>query len=791
MELSFDTFTLLVLMAPFAVALLAPTISRETGRAAGWILALVPAGLFVMLLSMIGDVAAGHPVSITVDWVPALGLRFSLLIDGLSLTFALLISGIGAFILVYSGDYLAGHPHRGRFFAFLLLFMGAMLSLVLADSLVALFVFWEMTSVTSFLLIGFDHTAEKSRRAAIQALIVTGIGGLALMAGGVLLYVVAGTWDISALAASPTLRQAGAAYPWVLGFILVAAFTKSAQVPFHFWLPNAMEAPTPVSAYLHSATMVQAGIYLLARLSPILAGTPQWQALLCTIGGATLLWGALIALKQTDLKQLLAHTTIASLGLLVMLLGIGGEAAAMAVATYFVAHALYKAALFLVTGSVDHATGSRDVTRLSGLRDSLTISFICTALAALSMFGVPPLLGYIAKEEIYAVVGLTDVWAVVVLTVIVVGNALLGTAALAVLIRPFMGNAMPADLPPREGGIALWIGPVAFGLLGLAVLFGISTYGDLVAAPMASAIMGYPVASHLTFAVDLTHLPVWLSLLTWVIAILAYMQLDRLRAALTGLERRFSWSFDKGFDQIMFGLIRIAGGWTRAFHHGRLELYLVVAVASLALVLLVPLWRLGGWPQVPDFRAGNFYEWGVIGLATIGVVTLVLARTRLGAIVALGIQGLAVALIFLVFGAPDLAFTQLLVETLSVVILALVMARLNLSANDPRPFEDWLRDGGLAIVVGGSACLLLLRVLEGTFDGRLSTFFAQNSVATAHGRNIVNVILVDFRGLDTLGEIAVVMTAGIAVLALLRRQHKRGPQTDSAKRAPRRKVAAV
>lgn len=1078
MSLSFDAFAIVLLLAPFAAALLATTISRETGKAAGWILAIVPAALFAILTTTVPDIAAGRPVRLALDWIPALDLRLSFLIDGLSLVFALLITGIGTFIVLYSAAYLDGHPHRGRFLAFMLLFMGAMLGLVLSDSLVALFVFWELTSVTSFLLIGFDHEREAARRGAIQALVVTGVGGLALMAGGVLLHQLSGTWSISDLAASEGLRQAGQFYPWVLAFILVAAFTKSAQWPFHFWLPNAMEAPTPVSAYLHSATMVQAGVYLLARMSPILSGTPQWQVALCVFGGITLLWGGIVALRQTDLKQILAQTTIASLGLSVLLLGLGNEAAAMAVAAYFVAHALYKAALFLVAGIIDHATGTRDITVLGGLRDTLTISFICAALAALSMFGVPPLLGYLAKEEMYAALSYDDAWGIAIIVVLVLGNALLGAAALALVIRPFMGELKPTPKTPHEGNFVLWIGPALFGLIGLAVVFAVGSYGDMVVAPMASSIVGAAVESHLSFGVDLTSLPIWLSVATWALAALIYWRTELVGTVLgfvaragvaarerrvaqaapavaqaaqqvatspapeqpaqtvvapavadqitapnevlagpspesqgvevlaadpsvqpaepateqsvlpavetpaldesaqaaveanvhhepavqefdatspdalaqsvvegpasdrpaqplmaepvptvevtvesaapdqsvlpvaeptaldpsaqaavepavldqpakveteataldlpsqpvvepptpdpaaqplmaepapivqatvesaatdqSGLavaeppapdtssqplvdaptpdqsvlpvgdavapdqlaqpvaaataptpapqggaevsppaERRFTWTWDRGFDQAMFTLIRFAGLWVRAFHHGRLELYLVVTLACLALVMLAPLWAFGGWPSLPRLGVVAYYEWGVVAMAAVGVVMVVFAPTRLGAIIALGIQGLAVALVFMLFGAPDLAFTQLMIETLSVVILALVMTRLRLSLQDPRPYEDVARDGLLAIVIGAATSVLLLRVLQGVFDGRLSTFFARTSVEIAHGRNIVNVILVDYRGLDTLGEITVVMTAGIAVLALLRRQHKRKPPTPS------------
>jgi multicomponent Na+:H+ antiporter subunit A len=774
-SLSFDSFVLMLLLSPFAVALLAPAIAGATGRAAGWILALVPAGLCAALATTIGDIAAGRPLAASVAWVPSLELRFGVLVDGLGLVFALLVTGIGALIVLYSASYLDGHPQRGRFLAFLFAFMGAMLGLVLADSLVTLFVFWELTSIASFLLIGFGHERQAARRGAIQALIVTAIGGLALMAGGVLLWSLTGTWEIAALAGAPGLVTAGWAYPLVLGFMLAAAFTKSAQWPFHFWLPNAMEAPTPVSAYLHSATMVQAGIYLLARLTPLLSGSPLWQALLAGFGGTTLLWGALTALRQTDLKQMLAHTTIASLGLTVLLLGLGGAAGVLAACAYFVAHALYKAALFLVTGIIDHGTGTRDITVLGGLRDSLTISFICAALAGLSMLGVPPLLGYLAKEQVYAALGFADPWAIVTVATLLVGNALLGAVAIAVALKPFMGAPKPTPETPHEGGFALWIGPALLGLLGLAVVFALGAYGDFILAPMAAAVLGGPVENHLTYAVDPAAPALWLSLATWALAALVYWRLDWSRARLDALARLIPWSWDKGFDQAMFGLIRFGGAWSRAFHNGRLEIYVIIAFASVALVLLLPLLALGGLPALPRLAPMTFYEWGAVGLAALGVVIVAAARTRLGAIVALGIQGLAVALLFLLFGAPDLAFTQFLVETLSVVILALVMTRLSLSAADPRPWEDWLRDGALALVTGVAATLVLLRVLEGAFDDRLSRFFIEHSVATAHGHNIVNVILVDFRGLDTLGEISVVMTAGIAVLALLRRQHKRRP----------------
>ncbi|MEQ1769165.1 MAG: hydrogen gas-evolving membrane-bound hydrogenase subunit E [Devosia sp.] len=787
MELSFDVFAILLLLAPFAAALLAPVIAQETGRAAGWILAIVPLGLFAFLATTIEDVASGKVVRIAIDWIPALGANLSFRLDGLSLVFALVISGIGAIIILYAGRYLLDDPRRPRFLSIMFVFMGAMIGLVVADSMIAFFAFWELTSVTSFLLIGHDMARTEARRAALQALIVTAIGGLSLLAGGVLLNAATGAWDFGRLPGFAGPLSVDSAYPWITGFIVLAAFTKSAQFPFHFWLPNAMQAPTPVSAYLHSAAMVQAGIYLLARMSPVIGGTSLWTVLLVTAGGITLLWSALWALRQSDLKQLLAQTTLAALGLMVLLLGLGGTNAAMAVAGFFIAHALYKAALFLIAGIIENSTGTRDLNALGGLRDVMTITFIATALAALSMFGLPPFLGWFAKEEVNAA-GLAQIAASIV---IVLGNGLLATIALALLVRPFFGPLKPTLTAPREGAFALWLGPAVLGLLGFSVMFSVAGFGETLLAPMASAITGIQVESHLALAFDLMSPPLWLSVAGWILAAVFYRQLDTIRAWLTLADRRIAWTWDKGFDQAYFGVVRFAGIVTRLLHHGRLELYLGTICVVLALILFLPLWTMTGWPALPAWPDLRLYEWATVALAVVGIVLVVTARSRLFAIAALGIQGLAVALLFILFGAPDLGFTQLMVEVLSVVILALVMTRLHLHTNDPRPYEDLARDGILALVCGVSITILLLRVLETPIDPRLSDFFAANSVAIAHGRNIVNVILVDFRGLDTLGEISVVMTAGIAILALLRRQPRLPmPVPERPRRAPRRKTVS-
>jgi len=489
---------------------------------------------------------------------------------------------------------------------------------------------------------------------------------------------------------------------------------------------------------------------------------------LMVFGGATMLWGAVQAFRQTDLKQMLAQSTLASLGLLMLLLGAGTELAVTAAVLYFVAHALYKAALFLVAGAIDHGTGTRDVTALGGLRDPMTVTFIATIMAAGAMVGVPPLVAFFAKEEMYLAFAIGDAEALVTLAVLIVGNALLGGVALVMMIRPFMGQLIPTPITPHDPSLPMLAGPLVFGVAGIALGFFPGLLGDVVVAPAVASILGGEVSGHLKFGFDPLSLVFWLSVATWALAFIAFRYADAARTMLRAAAGRIGWSFDRGFDQAYFGLVRLAARVTRTLHHGSLERYLIVVFIALGCAAMGPLWLMNGLPSLSVRWDATFYELGVMLVAVLGLVLVVAARTRLMGILALGVQGAAVALLFLFYGAPDLGFTQFMVEIVSVVILALVMTRLRLDARDPRPLEDWARDGAVALFAGLSVTLLLFRVLEEPLSAALPDFFERTSLALAHGRNVVNVILVDFRGLDTLGEIAVVFTAGIAVLALLR-----------------------
>jgi len=766
-----DDTTLYAVLAPFAAAVVAPFLTRWLKHNAAWPLALVPALIFLHFVGFIGPVSQGETFVAAKAWAPSYGVNFSVYVDGLSTLFGLLISGIGTFIILYAGGYLKGHPQQGRFFSFLFLFMGAMLGLVLGNNLISLFIFWELTSITSFLLIGFDHLRAASRRAAIQALVVTGGGGLILLAGFIVIISATGEIEMSVLLASPDIIKDSGLYLPIFLLVLGGAFTKSAQFPFHFWLPNAMEAPTPVSAYLHSATMVKAGVYLLMRMHPLLGDTVLWTTVLPLFGGVTLLVGTILAVRQTDLKLMLAYTTVASLGLLVMLTGTSYEKALEGAVLYLLAHSLFKGALFMVAGTIDHEAGTRDVTKLGGLRRLMPITFAAACLASLSMAGLPPFIGFIAKEILYY--GTSDISAlgqlgILVTLVAVVGNALMLVIAAAVAIKPFLGAEVETPKHAHEGPVLLIAGPVVLSVTGVILALFAHTTGVLFIGPTLSSLLGEFTQIDLHLIPTKFNAPVILSFITVGLGIALFTQLDRMRSMIASALDAIGWGPDKGFDQAVSGIVSFATSVTRVLQTGKMQTYMLLTFVFTALAVLLPGYLSGSFPALPKLPEYRFYEWGILLIAVLGLIAVLIAKTRLTAIVSLGVQGFAVALIFMMFGAPDLSFTQFMVETLSVVILALVMTRLNLSPRDHRSLASSVVTGVVAAAVGLGLMLTLLAITQQPFDSRLSEFFTEFSRSIAHGRNIVNVILVDFRGFDTLGEIAVVVLAGLCVLALIR-----------------------
>ena len=752
-------------------AVLAPPVCRLPGRRAGVILAVVPGLLFAHFARLIEPIASGAAVTEAWDWVPGLGIQLAFRLDGLSLLFALLVTGIGALVLIYGAGYLGGDPRLPRFYAALLFFMAAMLGLVLADDAIALFVFWELTSVSSYLLIGFDHEKEYARKAALQALFVTGAGGLALLAGLILLGQIAGTRQLSALAAQAPALQAHAWYLPALLLILLGAFTKSAQFPFHFWLPGAMAAPSPVSAYLHSATMVKAGIYVLARLNPALGGTDAWHYLVILAGTATLVTGAVLAYGQTDLKRLLAFTTVSALGTLTLLVGISTEASARAAMAFLLVHALYKAALFLSVGTIDHEAGTRDVRQLGGLMRAMPLTGIAVVASALSMAGLPPFFGFIAKELFYEAKQEAPRVGDLLTTASFVGSAFVAAAAGLLGWRPFFSRGRTPPKSAHEGPPALWLGPVLLATLSVVLGLLPETLAVPLIQPAASAMRGEHTTFELSPWAGLSPAFVQ-SLLMLALGAGFYAVHDRALRVLEPFRWLPAWGPSRLYNGVMAAIVAVAHAQTRLLQNGVLGWYLLVTIGTTVALGAYAFFRN---VQEISFSTGPITAVDVtVALAIVaGAVGVIRARTLLVAVAALGAIGFGMAVVFLLFGGPDLALTQFAIETLSLLLFLLVLRRLpRLRLVSTR--AERLRDA-LVAAAGGLFVTLLVLAASGTPQPtRLRDFFGSASLTLANGRNVVNVILVDFRAFDTLGEITVLAVAALGVAALLRLRPRAG-----------------
>jgi multicomponent Na+:H+ antiporter subunit A len=771
---------LAVVFVGVLAALVAVPVTRRIGHRAGWLLAAVPAGIAAWLAWSAPAVLGGEVLRFGVPWIPALDVALSFRLDGLSLLFALLISGIGAVILSYAGGYMAHDARAGRLHALLLLFMSAMLGVVLADDLLTLFLFWEATSVLSYLLVGFDHGRAKARSAALQALLVTGLGGLALLAAVVLIRSASGASDLSALLAMGNLRDASHLTAIVL-LVGLAAGTKSAQFPFHFWLPNAMEAPTPVSAYLHSSTMVKAGIYLLARLTPVLEHAPLWQPLLIAAGAATMVVGAVLALRQTELKRLLAYSTVASLGTIVLALGVGGEAAVIAAFAFLLAHALYKATLFLVAGGILHETHRSDAEAVRGLARKAPILFAIALAAGVAMAGFPPTLAFIAKELLLEAflaaatgLGLALAWGLAIALVGAAGCLLVVAAMVA--LRPFVGAPNDAVAEAHEPPPAMLLGPGLLATLGLAwgiapwlgaeALIGGAARASLGVGPGAVSELHVGLWHGLTAALGLTALGIALG---WAL----FAGRRRVRSGLDIVARPFDLLGPaSAYGLLLDGMLRCAGSVTRFLQNGSLRIYTAVTLTTATIAAGIGL-LISRTPLGPDDDGPpGFYVLAAAALIVSASILLATAKSRLVAVAALGIVGLGVASFFVIFGAPDLAMTQVAVDALTIVLMLAVFRRLP----EMRTISGrWVRsrDACLALAAGAVMGVVTLYASYAQVSPSIAEELSRRSLPEGHGRNVVNVILVDFRALDTLGEISVVGMAALGVFALLRYKPRR------------------
>jgi len=773
---------------PLIAILAAPLAGPIAGRLRahpGWTSAGVAAGLLAALVVLAQPVWSGQALRLSLDWFPDVGLRYALTLDGLALLFAGLILAVGVLVLIYSVAYMHAGRELGRFYAHMLIFMGAMLGVVLADDLIVLYVFWELTSLASFFLIGYRNEDPDARAGATKALVVTVAGGVVMLVGLVMLAQVGGSWQISALLAKAAAIKADPAYPVILTLVLIGAFTKSAQVPFQFWLPSAMVAPTPVSTYLHAATMVWAGVYLLARLLPMLGGTTLWVAAVTPVGLATMLAGGAIALVQTDLKGLLAYSTVGALGLATALLGWGTPAAVAAAMVFVLNHAAFKGALFLAAGAVEHETGTRVMDRLGGLRRAMPLTFGVAALATLSMAGLPPFGGFLSKEAAVEAF-LHGPW-------IATGAVVLsGALSLAYGIRYmwiFLGSppqprrakgrvaaTAPSAESVHEPPVLLYVPAGVLAVVALA--FGLAPGAvERLAGLAAAAITGTP--QH----VELWHGPTPIAAAVLATAVGGGWLIFSLHPLADRLKTLLGWmSAGRLYDRAYAASLDGAKILTGLYLTGRLRDYLIYITGTAIALVALGVARTGFAASLLP-RGVEMGPAVTVLVAAAAAVAAVRMRLLLGAVLALGAAGYSVSLIYLLLSAPDIAITQAVIETVSLVLFLVAITALGKSdvGHPPaRPALDWLA----ALAAGAVSAAMAAMVAAPSALQRVSEdFFAH--AAQAGGKNVVNLIIVDFRGWDTMGEISVLAIAALGIISL-------APWRRAAQRAarPRRAKAA-
>lgn len=769
-----------IVFLPFVISLLILFFSprlRNAGKILGWAAVLVSLVCLFLILSFLPRINREGPLTFHIGWIKRYGIELSFLIDGLSLLFGILISGIGLLVIVYSIWYLSDKEDKVKFYLYLFMFMGAMLGLVFSNNLIGLYTFWELTSVSSFLLIGFWYHKERSRYGAMKALIITGLGSLGMLGGFILLYTITETFDILKILTMGDVIRNSPLYAPALFLIFLGCATKSAQFPFHIWLPNAMEAPTPISAYLHSATMVKGGIFLVARLFPAFSGTPFWTYLVAGVGMATLIAGGVMAFQQTDLKALLAYSTISQLGMIMALLGFGTQQGAAAAMTHLLNHAAFKAALFMIVGIIDHECGTRDLRYLGGLRKKMPYSFAVALVGCLSMAGLPVFGGFISKEMFYeSALDVPFLDSSLIPFLSVVAGIFTAAYSFKFLILPFFSpNVEP---PPRSPHEASRLGIASPAILaGMVILLGIapSLFAQSLLEPAATAVAGRPVELHLA----LWHgadLPLLMSLVSLVGGTLLFSRLKEMNRFSEKILRPLSWFspnfiYDKGFLE---GVTLAAQRSFRKIQSGYLKHYLFTIVGFVTLSTFLFSYFKGGslnldrlsrtevtWPQIATFV-----------LLVCSTIATVLFKSRISAIISLGMTGFLVAFFYVLMGAPDLALTQYLVEAVSVILFLLVFYFVPPFFEEASIHSTKVTEITLSVAVGVTMSLYTYVMMGSHLSESIASYYLEASEKLAGGRNVVNVVIVDFRGFDTMFEISVLSIAVLGIYAMLRLKQK-------------------
>ena len=733
-----------------------------------YMLAVLQLLVFLFFYSKYPLITNGEILEYKYRWISSLGLTFSLTLDGLSYIFALLISGVGFLVFLYATSYMKDYEGKDSFYFYLTAFSGAMMGLVLSSNLVLTFVFWELTSFLSFFLISFFNHKEAARKAAFQSLFITAGGGLALLIGLLLLGSITGSFSINDWISQSEMVKSHKLYLPTLLFILIGVFTKSAQFPFHFWLPGAMQAPTPVSSYLHSATMVKAGVYLLARLNPVLGGTQEWVTIIPLFGGFTFLVGAYFAITQRDLKAVLAYTTISALGLLVLLVGIDTRYSIKAALVFLFVHAFYKASLFMVAGIIDKKTGTRDITKLGELLKHIPLTSVVAILALLSMAGLPPMLGFIGKELVYEAKVQEPGIAYLVLFTGVVSNMLMVSISLFLIFKLFL-KPFHFQVKPKQPGWLLITGPIV--LVTLSVLMGVfpGLLNNMV-QPALQVIRAEEYVVKLKLWHGFTNV-FYLSLFTVAVgASLALALLTKKKLAVRWSEfneKVFSLKFTDAFTNNISRFIAFSERNTKRIQHGSHRLYLLTIILFTAVLLWLQLYFTQGWEVSKNLTGIPVYILGVVIIMVLAVIFILRSSSRMTTIIALGVVGYGISIIYMYYSAIDLAITQIIVETLTLVAFVLILQKLprfaRLSSKKTKK-----RDLLVALIFGGAMTLLTLKAIHVNFNDSISQYFIDNSYIKAYGKNVVNVILVDFRALDTLGEVLVLCVAALGVYVLFR-----------------------
>lgn len=764
--------TLFLILGLFFSALL-PIIFKENLNKQGllfFVSLFIPIGFFGLLLSKSVNVFNGGVYKESLAFVPSLGVDFNYLIDGISLPFLLLISGIGILIYVYAYGYLKGDKKLSKFYMFLGVFMVAMIGVCISDNLLTMFVFWEITSISSFFLIGYKTYDKASQKSALQALAITGGGGLFLLGGIIILQFITGSFVFTEIIEQKELILSSEWTKYAIFFILIGAATKSAQFPFYFWLPGAMKAPTPVSAYLHSATMVKAGVYLVLRLNPLFSEIDLWQYSLLFLGCSTMIIGAVLSVFYFDLKKILAYTTISALGILFFLTGIGTQEAIMAAIIFVVVHALYKSTLFMVAGGIDLSFGTRNIKKLSGIFKAVPFLVIAAVLASLSNAGIPPFFGFLGKDLIYEAVLHSPIDPKGLMILALITNIFIGAAGYIVAFQPLIKNKnQEISHLKSKPNIFLFLPPMITAILSLFLGLSHGFISDFIATPSV-------IAHNLYQSTASIHLKLWhgfnnifiLSLTTIISGFIVYILVKKIVLDKDKSELNENISVQYFFEKIKDLLRMIATVFTNNWQNGYLRNYVLVILISIMGLLSFELLDKGSFVIMkPNFSNIGLYEFVIYGIVVASVFFTLISGSRLTAIASVGVLGYGIALLFVFYSAPDLAMTQFTIDTLTVILFMLVLSRLpTLFSISPKSIK--VRDGVIASFMGILISVIVLIILNEKADFATSKYYIENSYTLAKGKNIVNVILVDFRGLDTMGEITVLAIAAIGVFSLLK-----------------------